>query len=359
MNSFDVAIIGAGPAGATCAGILASKGFSTAIIEKKPFPRRKVCAGGITRKAANLIPFNIFDLTENRIDSIKFRMGNSEFVRTSRETILWTVEREVLDARLVDYAVSEGSEFLQDSEVTSIAQSNAGLSVNLSYGTAIICRIAVGAYGADSRLSRLLGLDPFTSFDMGIEGRLDGEPGDNSATVEWGIAGSTYIWSFPKSESASLGIKGPKEKTQLLNSALRSRYPEAAGLRAHAIPFRLRKTGICSDSFLLIGDAAGLADPWTGEGVYHALKSAKYAAEAIQGKLGEGKSLSIYQQRVDEEILPEQRASAFYQNLFNLRQKILFDFIEVSDWAWDAFCGIVQGERRFPNYFRQINNSKI
>ena len=99
---------------------------------------------------------------------------------------------------------------------------------------------------------------------------------------------------------------------------------------------------------LLVGDAAGLADFWTGEGIFFALHSARLAAQPIlrffQGETG---ALNDYQTRVDREIAPELTASYQFAKLCNYLGSLSFSILSRYDYPWEVFCRVMRGDRSF------------
>lgn len=362
MQKYDVAIIGGGPAGATCAGLLASRGISTAVIEKSKFPKRKVCAGGVTFKAKDYLPINISSVAEKTVEKVFFRIANlTGFERDSNDILMWTLKRDALDAKLIDKARENGADILEEAEILSVEELNDRLVLKMKSCGQVESSIVIGADGASGFSARMLGFAPVTRLDFGIEGTCQaGTYNADAIEIEWGIGRSIYAWLFPRNSDASAGIKGPFAATPLLTRFMKRNVSEIEGLKGHVIPYRLKKKRIASENGLLIGDAAGLADPWMGEGIFNALRSAHFAAESVEKKLKYGASLVSYQETVDKEILPEQKASAFFQNVFNAGQRFFFDFVKRNDWAWATFCRIVRGERCFSDYYdlgRLLKNS--
>jgi flavin-dependent dehydrogenase len=120
---------------------------------------------------------------------------------------------------------------------------------------------------------------------------------------------------------------------------------ETISLQGHTIPFRANNNKIYSNSALLLGDAAGLTDPLTGEGIYYALKSGIIASSVITDFLNNNiNDLSVYQQRVDEEIMPELYAALPIQYIFNIAPLYFHKYLRDSDRLWNAFCRILRGE---------------
>ena len=111
MQSFDVAVVGAGPAGSMTAYRLARAGARVLLLDKAKFPRDKPCGGGLTFRAVKELPFSVDPVVEDVVSRVECRLGySSSFVRGSRDLCLMT-QRRRLDAFLVDRAVESGAEF--------------------------------------------------------------------------------------------------------------------------------------------------------------------------------------------------------------------------------------------------------
>ena len=111
MSSFDVAIVGAGPAGSATAYRLASAGASVLLVDKATFPRDKPCGGGVTGRAARLLPFSIEPVVEDVVDRIECRLHyRSRFERRARAPLAYMTQRKRLDHFLLSRASEAGAD---------------------------------------------------------------------------------------------------------------------------------------------------------------------------------------------------------------------------------------------------------
>ncbi|MGE5252671.1 MAG: NAD(P)/FAD-dependent oxidoreductase, partial [Planctomycetaceae bacterium] len=121
------------------------------------------------------------------------------------------------------------------------------------------------------------------------------------------------------------------------------------------IPLRKNRSPIHSGRCLLVGDAAGLADPFSGEGIFSAVRSAQIAASALQQAMkGRWDSLKPYQEFIDREMMPELECSRLFRELFNLRRFHYHRKIASKDRWWNAMAKIMRGERTFLDVKKKL-----
>jgi len=113
MKTYDVAIVGAGPAGSSLAYRLAGEGFDVVLIDKEPFPRKKICAGGLPPKVLKFLPCNISPVVQNEVFQVNISHElRDELVRSYEKVLIYTVNRERFDEFLVRQAEVAGADFL-------------------------------------------------------------------------------------------------------------------------------------------------------------------------------------------------------------------------------------------------------
>jgi len=172
--------------------------------------------------------------------------------------------------------------------------------------------------------------------------------------LDLGTMADGYAWVFPRGEVLIIGVGGPVHQGPQLKQ-YHARLLSYLGLReqsfplaAHLIPHRVTSRPIMSGRVLLVGDAAGLADFWTGEGIFSAVNSACLAAQQIlrffQGEAG---ALRGYQVRVDREMAPELTASYQFAKLCNYLGPLAFRVLSRYDYPWEVFCRVMRGDRSF------------
>src|SRR5919109_1392299 len=112
MSAFDVAVVGAGPAGSTAAYRLATAGARVLLVDRATFPRDKPCGGGVTVRAAKQLPFSIAPVVEDEVDVFELGLGyHRRFERRTRAPLIQMTQRRRLDAFLVEQAREAGGEF--------------------------------------------------------------------------------------------------------------------------------------------------------------------------------------------------------------------------------------------------------
>jgi geranylgeranyl reductase family protein len=356
-NSYDLTIIGAGPAGSILAYELAKKGVKVLILEKYKLPRQKVCAGGITVRAHTLLPFDISQVVEEVAYGVSLSYNLApKRVRTCDKPLAYMVNREQFDYFLVLQACQAGATLVDGIEVRHIESGKEKILVQTSQGT-FSTPFLVGADGANSVVVQSCGQRKGFEFGLGLNANITI---DQKTRAKWqgligldmGIPGG-YAWVFPKADCLSVGVGGPfnqakklRSYTQSLTRAFDLGEVDERSIKGHLMPFRKSGTPLSYPRMLLVGDAAGLVDPLTGEGIYYALKSSFLAASTIM-KFFEGKTsdLKEYDHAIDKELMPEYQVARKVQKLNIVTPRIFFHYLKDNDRCWRAFCGVLRGER--------------
>jgi flavin-dependent dehydrogenase len=196
-------------------------------------------------------------------------------------------QRRRLDAFLTEQAAAAGAVFRDGVTVEGLTVGPDGASLRVG-GSAVHGRVVVGADGVNGRIARDSGLGGGILYGIALEGNgplPDGQAG--RATVELGVVPGGYGWVFPKAGHANYGVggwaaEGPRLRAHLqrLCAMHGVDHTQLTGLQGRRLPIR-RTTSAARGPVLLVGDAAGLVDPLSGDGIYEALVSARLAAEAI------------------------------------------------------------------------------
>jgi geranylgeranyl reductase family protein len=355
----EVAIIGAGPAGASLAGALLQAGLKPILIDKAVFPRNKICAGGLTVKALKFLPPDIDAALNSEIFQVKlsFQLARA-FTKAWPQPLLHTVDRRQFDAFLVEKVRAAGGDFRPGERLVSLIAAPGGLwSLRTSGGT-LRARVVVGADGARSGVAWAAGLQPIDVWHLGLQVEVPPpmtKPGTaGTIWLDMGSIPDGYAWSFPRGDLRLIGVGGPLEWGRELRRYF-ARVLAGLGLAearlplgAHLIPHRVSRRPISREGVLLVGDAAGLADFWTGEGIYYALHSAALAARQILRFFqGEAAALTDYQTLVDRDLTPELRTSYQFAKLFNYLGSLAIRCLKRYDYPWEVFCRLLRGERSF------------
>jgi len=320
----QIAVVGAGPAGSWASTLLARRGHSVTLIDSQA-PWEKPCGGGVTAKA--LSSFGIFEseLPRNNVDQITIYFGDKISVTVKPEQPVAVVSRRELGRYLLEEAEKSGV-YLVKSRVTQIEKSGRGWRL-FTRDTSVQSDFLIGADGATSLVRRTVG--------NGLP------PEDLSVTLGYFIPGNFpshmkiyfvpafdgYIWSFPRPSHISYGLITRSEPgwtarakmllSNFIAAELGAEVMEAAEFYSAPVPClgprSWKKNQIAGEGWALIGDAAGLVDPITGEGIYYAFKSAQILADTLDAP-------AQYGMRVHSEIGRElERAARMYRRFYRGR----------------------------------------
>lgn len=313
MERFDVAVVGAGPAGSTAAYRLARAHARVLLTDKVAFPRDKPCGGGLTMRAVRQLPFPVEPVVEDRITRTRCRLryGSTIEHRSARVLCLMT-QRRRLDAFLVEQAAAAGAEF-RDGVHVEVESDNA-LRVD---GKRIEVGAIIGADGANGTTARSLGLGGAIVNGVALEGNLPYErlPADRwrgMLVLELGTVSGGYGWIFPKGDHVNVGVggwghEGPhlRRHLEVLCKHYGFELRDLSNVRGHRLPMRRPGNVLARGRGLVVGDAAGALDPVSGDGIYEALVTARLAAEHTLALLaGETETLDPYQAAVQRELDP-------------------------------------------------------
>ena len=322
---WDVLVVGAGPAGSTAARVAAERGARVLLVDAARFPRYKTCGGGLIGASLRALPPEALAVLERRVDRVTFSLhgGPARSVRSTRP-FLAMVDRERFDQALVDAAVAEGVEFRDHVRVRSVEQRGDSVAVRTDAGE-LVASVVIGADGTSGVTGRHVGVR-IARADLGLEVELAdaGEDWARRVHLDWGRDPGTYGWVFPKDGHLTVGVierKGRGEATR----AYLDRFVAGLGmadrevLRSSGHLTRWRRPGspVRRGRVLVAGDAAGLLEPWSREGISFALRSGALAGEAASRAGVEGSpALAAYEAAVVRELEPEQQAGAALLRVF-------------------------------------------
>jgi flavin-dependent dehydrogenase len=297
-----VAVLGGGPSGAFAAEKLAAAGIRTIVFDEK-LAWEKPCGGGLTWKAYSQYPFLTEGATPKKLvtESV-LTVSGSPPARLKLDHPILIYSRYDLNAMLLDRAQTAGAQ-LERTRVLGADRTDNGWHIRTKNGTvdADFCLLAAGARNPLRNLgTELTPGDSMTALGYFVPAERD------HIDIQFfaGLAG--YIWIFPRCGHLSVGICG-KEPAASLRARL-ERYMEEQGISkagatyyGHLLPSleprAWQQNRVAGDRWMAVGDAAGLVDPITGEGLYYALRSAELAAQAITSE-----SLDAYPHALQKDI---------------------------------------------------------
>lgn len=352
---WDVAVVGAGPGGLSAAYAAASAGARTIVLERAEHPRYKTCGGGLIGTSLGIATSRIKVPARDKIDAITFTDdGRRAFTKhASGRPLLTMVRRDDFDNAWYEAAVSAGAEVRQNTQVRSISQDAESATVTLADGSTITARVVIGADGSAAISSRHVGVT-FDQQDLGLEVEIGATEADRAAwrgrvQLDWGPVPGSYGWVFPKDDELTVGVimekgKGAETKDYLaqflarLGLADRPVHRDSGHLtRCRAVDAPLRKGRV-----LVVGDAAGLLEPWTREGISYALRSGAWAGEVAAAAAGPD-DLAEYDRKVAATLLPEMAAGRRLLRLF-ARHPRLVHAAMATPLGWRAFQSFCRGE---------------
>ena len=345
MIKYNVIIIGAGPAGSYLAYKLKNQGISILLLEKDIFPRYKTCAGGLSKKAYDILfseNENVKSIVEKAIRKGLYVRNNKFTFTESEKALIYMTYRSKLDDFLMKMAVDDTTVFFKDNvSIQQINQKDNTITYvekhekhTLSYD------ILVGAWGVNIRFNKLIDIYPFERFDVSSswEGPIGSKFSEYFDEYELCQIMKKYPafvgYIFPKSEKITAGLftslyPAPHAWKDMwkdfldfwqLDDSIRPRYA--------LIPLRDYNKPIARDNVLLVGDAAGLADPFTGEGMYYAFISDQIASKQILNYFRE-KNYDLafeYNRNISLKLYDVQKWAKFYESLFHRFPNLSFWF---------------------------------
>jgi geranylgeranyl reductase family protein len=397
-ESFDLLIVGAGPAGSFAAEKLARAGSRVALFDGRPASEPKACGGGVTSKALKAWP-HLLEAVGRTIDELEMYSPAGKKLYLKLEEPFAVYSRRTFDTFLRERARGAGAHVIQE-RVSSGKRAGGEWVVRSRLGREWRAPVLVAADGANSRTAKeLAGPIPNSEMEVafGYRAPLPLEGGATTAVAflpRW----AGYAWAFPRVDHVSFGIATSQDAfdRQALDRLLwdfmagyyRTRsdpasrlWPKRAkdrksderiktDLRAKAEHYAARIPGLsaktwdvrrtCGEGWALLGDAAGFADPVTGEGIYYALRSAELFAECyLAGKLTD------YESRWREDFGRELRRAAEMRSRFYGRfwgapfTERMIEFARAHRGVKRIIGELVAGDQGYTDLKRKLARSAI
>jgi geranylgeranyl reductase family protein len=305
-TEYDVLIVGAGPAGSFAAERVARGGVRVALFDGRPANEAKACGGGVTSKALKAWPF-LLEAGGRAVTEVMMQSPTGDSVRLKLAEPFVIYSRRALDSYMRERARRAGAHVFDNKVTASKEKDSDGLwVVKAKTGEVWRGRVLVAADGANSAIAkRFAGALPNAEMEVafGYRTPLD-ETDDAPAVIAFLPGWAGYAWAFPRLDHISFGIATAQDTfdhkaldrmlwdfmveyyrartgAQEVENHLREVAERYAARIPGLAPETFEKRRVAGEDWALLGDAAGFADPVTGEGIYYALRSAELFAEAF------------------------------------------------------------------------------
>lgn len=358
MTKHDVIVVGAGPAGSTAARILARGGAKVLLLDRALFPRDKPCGGGVTVRAAGLMPQGFESVVEQTVHEARFSYKHRpHFSYRADQPVAYMTQRRHLDLFLAEQAAAAGVIFRDGVRVQAVDESDGGVRVTTD-NEACEASALIGADGANGVVARCFGLTPRATAWVALEGNAP--PGarvgqwSDAIGIDFGSVPGGYGWLFARGDHVNIGVGGWQTSGAELRRQLEEtsrhfgvRVEDLCDLKGYTLPVRRRGAALVRGRALLAGDAAALVDSLSGEGIYSALVSGKLAARAVGRLLETGDGLAGYQRALQTELGAELERAADLQRVFHRSPYVYLSILKRSPWIWKSLVRFVRGDTSY------------
>jgi geranylgeranyl reductase family protein len=290
MEIFDVAIVGGGPAGSVCAAFCARAGLRTLVLEREKFPREKVCGDCLNPSCWPVLgrlglAERVRDLPHSKLDSVEFIGIDGHTVNIDLPTgndCELSVKRSVFDNLLLRHAGKLGAHVCEETTVASLAR-NGGWKIETASGEMFSARTLIGADGRNSTVARLCNLLPKPKRErVALQAHIP-LPRNFSRRVVLQFLPEGYSGQAPVNETElNLCLVGTPPTVSRLRRWAEEHFEITSDQSWRTITPLTRSPVPCAhENLFFIGDAARVVEPFTGEGIYYAIRSGELAATAI------------------------------------------------------------------------------
>ncbi|HEV8219373.1 MAG TPA: geranylgeranyl reductase family protein [Streptosporangiaceae bacterium] len=367
QDPWDVAVIGAGPAGLAAARTAAQAGARTVVLERAAHPRYKTCGGGLIGASLAALGDGVRVPVRDEVSASTFTLrGEREKTRVHHTPMLAMVLRDEFDDELRRAAAGAGAVLREHCLVRGLSQQPDLARVHLAAGKEVTARVVVGADGSSGVSARHVGVQ-YAQVDLGLELEIRVPPPVRDTwrgriLLDWGALPGSYAWVFPKDDRLTVGVIATRGHADYTRQYLRD-FVARLGLAGfgtaqdsgHLTRCRADDSPVRKGRVLVAGDAAGLLEPCTREGISFALRSGRLAgqvaAQAAQsgeaGRTGPpDQELDRYLALLGQELIPEMRAGRLLLSAF-ARHPGLFHAGLATPRGWRAFVEVCSGDASF------------
>ncbi len=364
---YDVIVVGAGPAGGESAYQLARNGNNVLILEKERLPRAKACGGGIPVRVCSCVDFDLRDTFERKMEGTYISFDSGPPIVSRQQSVGWMVKRDEFDFFIIKKALEAGSKLITNVKVTGITEAIDHYRV-ITSDKEYCARVVIAADGVNSVVAKSLGLRKNKRLAKALvtevyptTNRLAQQ--GNMTTFDFGTIRWGYAWIFPKRDHFSVGVftidprlTGLKKHLQLfLERQQLDKNTSLSPFKGSSIPWGGTRERLSSGRVLLVGDAAGLVDPFLGEGIYYALKSANIAAtitaKYLAGKLSD---VNSYSETIFNEISSDFNAARLVSRLIYCLPSLSWRVFLKNEEIINSLTDLLRGRTNYSQLTRRI-----
>jgi len=371
-KTYDVLIVGMGPAGATAAYELSRAGMAVLGLDKQAHPRYKVCGGGLSSRIDKILDADYKSVVEHTVYGVQFAYrGEEPFLIQSPTPIAYMVMRDRFDYLLVEKARRAGTEVHEGEQALEFLPLPDGVEVVTDRGR-YRTKVLIGADGANSLVAQRLFPDrrlsrmPTLESELGI-GRQPVYPGEGKVLIDLGATERGYAWIFPKQERLSIGVAEFRGKPTSPKGVFDRFVRDEKGLANMAVPKpcghplplfsasgSAAREGLVRHRALLVGDAGHLVDPLFGEGIYYAVRSGQIAAASVLGTFHDPRrSLLEYELAVMREIYTEFRVASRVARIVYTFPRLCHQLMHRYQEVINLYYEVLQGRETYQTFFRK------